>query len=149
MRSVSSSVSEFCWQRDDLPKRKIFLSPEFGTNYKVSKEMPLFRRCLNSQCMMTVKEASMPKPSSIRPVVSTQCHNGNVTSAGWQVTLCDPMWHASSCSGVATMRTAIHFCYLLTYLLTYNIGLWWTWQTHDDSIYRASMASRDKNRHSC
>jgi len=21
---------------------------------------------------------------------------GNVTSAGWQVTLCDPMWHASS-----------------------------------------------------
>jgi len=21
---------------------------------------------------------------------------GNVTSAGWQVTLCDPMWHVSS-----------------------------------------------------
>jgi len=61
-------------------------------------------------------QGSMPKPSSIRPVVSTQCHNGNVTSAGWQVTLCDPMWHASSRSGVATMRTAIHFCYLLTYL---------------------------------
>jgi len=56
----------------------------------------------------------MPKPSSIRPVVSTQCHNGNVTSAGWQVTLCDPMWHASTRSGVATMRTAIHFTYLLT-----------------------------------
>jgi len=31
---------------------------------------------------------------------------GNVSSAGWQVTLCDPMWHAS-------------FCYtLVTYLLT-------------------------------
>ena len=29
---------------------------------------------------------------------------GNVTSAGWQVTLCDPMWHVSSCSGVATLR---------------------------------------------
>ena len=42
---------------------------------------------------------------------------GNVTSAGWQVTLCDPMWHVSSCSGVATLRTAIHL--LLTYLLTY------------------------------
>ena len=25
----------------------------------------------------------------------------NVTSAGWQVTLCDPIWHVSS-SGVAT-----------------------------------------------
>jgi len=44
-------------------------------------------------------------------------HGGNVTSAGWQVTLCDPMWHVSSRSGVATLRTAIHL--LLTYLLTY------------------------------
>jgi len=42
---------------------------------------------------------------------------GNVTSAGWQVTLCDPMWHVSSRSGVATLRTAIHL--LLTNLLTY------------------------------
>ena len=40
-----------------------------------------------------------------------------VTSAGWQVTLCDPMWHVSSRSGVATLPTAIHL--LLTYLLTY------------------------------
>ena len=39
---------------------------------------------------------------------------GNVTSAGWQVTLCGPMWHVSSRSGVATLRTAIHL--LLTYL---------------------------------
>ena len=31
-----------------------------------------------------------------------------MTSAGWQVTLCDPMWHVSSRSGVATLRTAIH-----------------------------------------
>jgi len=43
---------------------------------------------------------------------------GNVTSAGWQVTLCDPMWHVSSRSGVATLRTAIQL--LLTYLLTYS-----------------------------
>ena len=42
----------------------------------------------------------------------------NVTSAGWQVTPCDPMWHVSSRSGVATLRTAIHL--LLTYLLTYG-----------------------------
>jgi len=26
---------------------------------------------------------------------------GNVTSVGWQVTLCDPIWHVSSRSGVA------------------------------------------------
>ena len=41
---------------------------------------------------------------------------GNVTSAGWQVTLCDPVWHVSSRSGVATLRTAIHLL-LVTYLL--------------------------------
>jgi len=41
--------------------------------------------------------------------------NGNVASAGWQITLRDPMWHVSSRSGVATLRTAIHL--LLTYLL--------------------------------
>ena len=42
---------------------------------------------------------------------------GNVTSAGWQVTLCDPTWHVSSRSGVAILRTAIQLlltCYLLT-----------------------------------
>jgi len=39
---------------------------------------------------------------------------GNVTSAGWQVRLCDPIWHVSSRSGVATLQTAIHL--LLTYL---------------------------------
>ena len=53
---------------------------------------------------------------------------GNVTSAGWQVTLCDPMWHASFRSGVATLRTAIHL--LLTYLLlrrvtdAWGCGVW-------------------------
>ena len=36
-----------------------------------------------------------------------------MTSAGWQVTLCDPMWRVLSRSGVATLRTAIHL--LLTY----------------------------------
>jgi len=44
---------------------------------------------------------------------------GNVISAGWQVTLCDPMWHVSSRSGVATVRTAIHLL-LVTY---YSIQL--------------------------
>ena len=49
------------------------------------------------------------------PKTGPQTQGGNVTSAGWQVTLCDPMWHVSSRSGVATLRTAIHL--LLTYLL--------------------------------
>ena len=35
---------------------------------------------------------------------------GNITSAGWQVTLCDPIWHVSSRSGaVLVAQTAIRF----------------------------------------
>jgi len=30
-----------------------------------------------------------------------QAQGWNVTSAGWQVTLCDPIWHVSSSSGEA------------------------------------------------
>ena len=30
----------------------------------------------------------------------------NVTSAGWQVTLCDPIWHVSPSSGVVTSVSA-------------------------------------------
>ena len=41
---------------------------------------------------------------------------------GWQVTLCDPMWHVSSRSSVATLRTAIHL--LLTYLLAETLMQW-------------------------
>ena len=37
---------------------------------------------------------------------------GNVTSVGWQVTLCDPMWHVSSRRGVATCEL-LYTCYLL------------------------------------
>jgi len=44
------------------------------------------------------------------------CTRGNVTSAGWQVTLRDPVLHVSCRSGVATLRTAIHL--LVTHLLT-------------------------------
>ena len=45
---------------------------------------------------------------------------GNVTSAGWQVTLCDPMWHVSPRSGVATLRTDTLVTYLLAF--TYSSG---------------------------
>jgi len=37
-----------------------------------------------------------------------------VTSAGWQVTLCDPIWHVSSCSGEAVFEL-LYTSYLLTF----------------------------------
>jgi len=49
-------------------------------------------------------------------------NGGNVTSGGWPVTLCDPVWHVSSRSGVATVRTAVHL--LLTYLLSGMASRW-------------------------
>ena len=49
----------------------------------------------------------------------TACYDGmsgwNVTSAaagGWQVTLCDVIWHVSSSSGVATLVSELlYLCY--------------------------------------
>ena len=35
------------------------------------------------------------------------CKGRKVTAAGWQVTLCDPIWHMSSHSGVVILQTAI------------------------------------------
>jgi len=57
---------------------------------------------------------------SVRAKLVLDCYTAaapqTYTSAGWQVTLRDPMWHVSSRSGVATLRTAIHL--LRTYLLS-------------------------------
>jgi len=45
--------------------------------------------------------------------------SGKVTSAGWQVTLCDLIWHVISRSGVVISITN---CYIrLTCLLTYLV----------------------------
>ena len=45
----------------------------------------------------------------------------NVTSAGWQVTLCDPIWHASSSSGVATSVSELLYpCYFVTLLHVFS-----------------------------
>jgi len=41
---------------------------------------------------------------------------GKVTSARWQVTLCDPIWHVISCSGVVISITN---CYILTFKFTF------------------------------
>ena len=45
-----------------------------------------------------------PAPSSIS--INWWGKGGNVTSAGWQVTLCDHIWHVSS-------RSVKHVCELL------------------------------------
>jgi len=58
--------------------------------------------------LSAVYQSSVTYPSilhcllSFRPTnCTTECHGGNVTSAGWQVTLCDPIWHVSFRNGGA------------------------------------------------
>jgi len=64
------------------------------------------------------------------------------------VTLCDPMWHVSSRSGLATLRTAIHL--LLTYLLTYygrgSVLLWQRCDTLCTSVFMDDVMFADKLR---
>ena len=51
---------------------------------------------------------------------STGGKGWNVISAGWQVTLCDPVWHVSSSSGEA--------CCELLYLVTLLLYFTFTWK---------------------
>ena len=85
--------------------------------------MPLL---LSTSTLSTSTRSTQPciPPGSLNQVpASAGGKGGNVTSAGWQVTLCDPIWHVSSRSGVATLRTAIHL--LLTSLsIMLLIFLW-------------------------
>ena len=54
-------------------------------------------------------------PGSLNRVPASAGGKGwNVTSAGWQVTLCDPIWHVSSSSGEATSVSDLlypSYCY--------------------------------------
>jgi len=47
----------------------------------------------------------------------------NATPVGWQVTLCDPIWHVSSSSGVATsVSELLHPCYFTLLYFTIIIA---------------------------
>jgi len=45
---------------------------------------------------------------------------GNVTSAGWQVTLCDPIWHVSSRSGDGRLACKLLYPSFLFLLFTHQ-----------------------------
>ena len=55
-------------------------------------------------------------PGSLHRVPALAGGKGwNVTSAGWQVTLCDSLWHVSSSSGAATSVSELLSVLLLLY----------------------------------
>ena len=55
---------------------------------------------LGMQPANKVNSALHLSSSLYRVPASAGSKGRNVTSVGWQVTLCDPMWHVSSRSGV-------------------------------------------------
>ena len=59
-----------------------------------------FARSAVSVCLCCVGPVSWGRQVELTALLGK---GGNVTSGGWQVTLCDPMWHVSSRSGVATL----------------------------------------------
>jgi len=68
----------------------------------------------------------------------TSCGKGrHVTSAGWQVTLCDPIWHVSSHSGEAV-------CELLYSALPFFTFIH---RKHCKSIQKALQMQRDREMH--
>jgi len=57
-------------------------------------------------------------PGSQVPVLIGCGKGRSVTSARWQVTLCDPIWHVSSRSGDAFLRTAVlRWLYLIMMMM--------------------------------
>jgi len=83
----------------------------------VPRAPPLMFTFQSTQHCVHHRQLSLASPGVAKSSTSFGWGKGvNVTCAGWQVTLFDPMRHVSSRSCVATLRTAIHF--LLTYLLT-------------------------------
>ena len=48
---------------------------------------------------------------------------GNVTSAGWQVTLCDPIWYVSSRSGVGGPACKLLYAYFILLYFTTDLEL--------------------------
>ena len=66
----------------------------------------------------TISVCNQPTRSTQPPAIAEPSTSfgwvkgGNVTFAGWQVTLCDPVWHASSHSGEAILRLPLRCVYL-------------------------------------
>ena len=76
----------------------------------------LFQRISVGLQLPRSTQPCIPPGSLNRVPASAGGKGGKVTSAGWQVTLCDLIWHVISCSGVVISITN---CYIRLNLLTY------------------------------
>ena len=90
-----------------------------------------------SPCWHTLQYTNTSEYYYIGYQLCCRCSNGgNVTSAGWQVTLCDPIWHVSSHSSEAC-------CKLRHCLLTYSFTWRWLSSRVASVLDSGSNRSRD------
>ena len=67
---------------------------------------------------LTVSTQPCILPGSLNRVpASAGAKAGKSPLVGWQVTLCDPIWHVISRSGVVKFHKLLYTVYLLTYLI--------------------------------
>ena len=73
------------------------------------------------------------------------CKGGNVTSAGWQVTLCDPIWHVSSRSGDGRLACKLIYPSLLFLLLSSPVNQQSTfnWATTSSQLGEQQVNNED------
>ena len=74
--------------------------------------MQRWARAAHHYCSVQINSALHPSGVAKSNISFRCCKNGNVTSAGRQVTLCDPIWHVSSHSGVAGLHCELRILYI-------------------------------------
>jgi len=84
---------------------------------------PYFVRKLSWDITTTQVNSALHLPESLNRVPVSAGVKTGVTAAGWQVTLCDPIWHVISRSGDVSTNCYIHFT-------LHNYGRWWTDNQH-------------------
>jgi len=66
---------------------------------------------------------------------------GNVTSAGWQVTLCDPIWPVSSRSGDGRLACKLLYLSLLIFCIVLLLNVLSSWQIRAQRKFASNGAS--------
>ena len=95
---------------------------EFHRGRLCLSRMLLWYAVLGTGCAPLLQRLSQFSLASLRVAQSSTSFGwgdgGNVTSVGWQVTLCDPIWHVSASSAVAMLHCELLYPYTLLTLPT-------------------------------
>ena len=113
-----------------VQRRKIWLTPTYRTFSAVSTGT-CDRLWVDILSQYVISQLGQPSLASKSSTSFGRGKGWNVTSAGWQVTLCDPIWHLNSISGVATsVSELLYACYFTYFTLRYHPVSRWRFCPH-------------------